>query len=329
MENEMKKYTALTAVLLALILITVVHISCSSDSSSSSGDGSSTPATLDEANVDRTLDYIVQTVPGCSQGTVVTANQAILEAISLTKQQVADKRVRMSPLQNLFQPEAEQTETIDLEGTCGGTMTGELKGDDVTGDISGDISINNFCQGETGSNVVINGKLSFSGNLDPDSGDLTSLSGSSKGITLTVDEAGEQRAYSAAFNASISMSGDTISITVKSFSFADETEGTEIKLQNFTMTVTQGTTQTSVTMSGTINVTDEGSVQFQTVDPLTVSSDGETVGGSIVVQGADNTAMQVTIDNGMLNVIADTDGDGVFETTRCLDCTGVAVDEIL
>jgi hypothetical protein len=323
----MKKYIALAAVLLVLILTTVVHISCSSDSGSSGG--SSTPATLDQAAVDKTVDYIAQTVPGCSQGTVVTANQVILDAVSMMKQQVVDKKIRMSPLSDMFQPETEQTEPIDLEGTCGGTMTGELKGDDVTGDISGDISINDFCLGETGSNVVIDGKLNFSGNLDPDSGDLTSLSGSSKGITLTVDEGGEQRTYSAAFNASISMSGDTISITVKSFTFADETEGTEIKLQNFTMTLNQGTTQTSVTISGTINVTDEGSVEFQTVGPITVSADGETVAGTIVITGADNTAMQVTIDDGMLNVAADTDGDGTFETERYLDCTGVAVDEIL
>ena len=323
----MKKIFTFAAVGVLVILMSMAHMSCSSDS----GSGSSEPATLDKANVERTLDYIVETVPGCDKGTVVTANQVILDAVSMMKQQVVDKRVMMSPLSETLQPAAEVTEPIELEGTCPGnegTMIGELKGDDVTGDLSGDISFNNFCSGEAGSSVVINGKLSFSGKLDPDSGELTSLKGSSKGITITVDEAGEQRTYSTSFNASLGMSGDTISITVKSFTFADDTEGTEIKLQNFSMTITEGATSTSVTMSGAIDVTDEGSVQFQTVGPLTVSDDGDTVAGTIVITGADNTSMQITIDDGMLNILADTDGDGVLEYEQCLDCTGVAVDDI-
>jgi hypothetical protein len=325
----LKKYLMVTVAGLFVILLVAVHLSCSDDSSSSSS--SSSPATLDETNVDKTLAYVVQTVPGCTQGALVTANQAFLDAVSLLNQQVVDKKVSLVPSSNEFDPAAELTEPINLEGTCGGTITGKLKGDEATGDISGDISFNNFCEGDAGSNVQIDGDLSFSGNIDPEAEDLeiNNLKGSSKGITLTVNEGSEQRVYTASFNASLSISSDSVSITIKNFTFADQTEGTEVKLQNFAMTVTEGASTTTVTISGTIDVTDQGSVTFQTVGPVTVSDDGETISGTIKVSGADNTQILVSIDDGVLTVQADTNGDGTYDYfPDALDCTGVALDDI-
>jgi hypothetical protein len=330
-ELILKKSLTIMVAGVFVILLAMFHLSCSDDSGGGSS-GSSSSATLDGANVDKTLDYIVETIPGCSQqGALVTANQAVLDAVSIMKEQVVEKKVSLVPSSNAFDPAAEVTEPINFQGTCGGSMSGELTGDDATGDISGDISFDNFCQGEIGSSVVIDGDLSFSGNIDLEAEELeiNNLNGSSEGITITVDEGGEQRVYIVSFNASLSMSGDSVSITIKNFAFVDQAEGTEVKLQNFTMTVTEGASSTSLTMSGTIDVTDQGSVTFETVGPITVSNDGQTMTGTIKVSGADNTQILVSIDDGVLTVQADTDGDGTYDYyPDALDCTGVALDDI-
>jgi hypothetical protein len=322
----MKKGFTIFAVGLLVIIISMVHLSCSSDSGGGGGESTSPPATLDESNVDQTVNYVAQAVPGCSKGTVMTANQVLLDAITMMKRQAENKRVQMFSTSNMFQPE----EAIDppIEGICGGTITGDISGNNQTGNLSGDISLNDYCLGEPGSSVVIDGSLSFSGTVNPDTGDLEQLSGSSSGINILVEDAGQSQSYSISFDASISMGGDTINITIDEFTFSDDTEGIEIKLLDFNMTIIEGDTSTSVTMSGTIDVTDEGSVQFQTVGPITISEDGSTMSGTFVATGADNTQIQVTIVDGMFNIQADTDGDGTFDYESCLDCTGVAVGDI-
>jgi hypothetical protein len=326
----MKKILVLMSVLLMLALTQTAFISCSGSSGGGGGDSTSPPATLDKASVDETMDYVVQTVPGCTQGTALTANQVILDVVATMRRQAFEKRVGVaSPLSAAIKPAAEE---VLLEGNCvggGGNVTADISGNDTTGDLSGKISFNDFCQEEAGSSLAVDGGLTFSGNMDPDTGDLTQLSGSSKGITINVDEDGEQRSYFVAFNAALSASGDSISVTVKNFTFSDDTEGTEVHLQNFNLTVTDGETATLATMSGTLDVTDQGSVQFETASPLSISDDGETVAGAIKLNGANNTSMLVSIDNAIITVQADTDGDGTYDyTPDSLDCSGVPVDDI-
>jgi hypothetical protein len=82
-------------------------------------------------------------------------------------------------------------------------------------------------------------------------------------------------------------------------------------------------------MSGTIDVTDQGSVTIQTVEPIVVSDDGETMTGTIMVSGANKTHIEISIADGILTVHADTDGDGTYDyEPDALDCTGVALDDI-
>ena len=328
----MKKFFALMAVGLMMLMAHMAFVSCSGSSGGGGGDGasSSAPATLDASNVDKTVDYIVQNVPGCTQGTMLTANQVILDTVATLKHKASEKNVSVFPsAANAYQPAAEE---ILLEGNCaggGGTVTADISANESSGDISGDISFNDFCQEASGSTLAVDGSLKFSGNVDPDSGDINQLSGSSKGITIDVNENGEQRSYSMSFNAALSMSGDTLSVTVDNFTFADDTKGMTVRLMDFSMAATEGATSTQVVMSGTIDVTDQGSVQFQTDPPLTVSDDGETIAGALVMNGADNTGMVVSIDNGLITVQADTDGDGSYDYfPDTLDCTGVALDDI-
>lgn len=323
----MKKNSFIFMGLFFIGFISIIAFSCGGGDDESQSK-SSTPATLDEENVDNTLDYIVETIPGCTQGGTAGVNQALLSFVSTMKQTMHNQiQLSYAPKQN--QPAAEEQPPIVLEGTCGGTITITITGDETTGEISGSILFEDYCQGvEEEGTVVINGEVVFSGTIDPVTGDITQLSGSSTGITVTVTEGDEESSMTIAFNGTLTIGEETIILNLPSFTFIDQTRGIEISLQDFSVTITQVGTSYEIVVSGTLIVTGQGSVQFTTDGPILITEAGEVTEGSITVIGANNTKMQITfLANGIVAVQADTDGDGTYDYfPEDLDCSELDLD---
>ena len=102
----MKKIIALLGIGLLLVMTQTVFISCSGSSGGGGGgDSAGPPATLDKSTVDETMAYVVQTVPGCTQATVVTSNQVILDTVATITRQASEKKVGIPvPLWNGIEP---------------------------------------------------------------------------------------------------------------------------------------------------------------------------------------------------------------------------------
>ncbi len=333
----MKKIIVFSLACVFSILLTVSYISCGGggggdDDGGGDTGGTSAPATLNQKAVDDTLTYIANTIPGCTQGMVITANKALLKAVPIIKSKFSEKVVK-SLGSNRVHPTEATDEIIDLEGTCldaPGSISGTVTSDDDTGDLSGDLVIDEFCQDVDGDTVEIDGDLTFDGNIDPDTADITQFSASSSGIAIVITEDGvTSGSVSLSFSASLSAVGNTTTVAIDSFSFTDAIEGTEVNLDNFSMTLTEGESTSQVELSGTIDVLGEGSVQFATDGPLTLSDDGESVSGTMLLTGADGTQIVVTILDGAVEIAADTDGDGEADYfPDDLDCSELSLDDV-
>ena len=167
------RYICLTGVI-ALGLMTIV---ATGGGGGGGGDGAVTPTEqttdqviLTEENVDESLEFVAENVPGCSFGSSVAGTQAVLGSVADLTQKVSNQ-VKLSSISRPVRARDVETETIEFEGSCDpnpGMLTVTLSGDEDTGDLSGDVSFEDFCLEIEESESKINGYFEFSGKIDTD-----------------------------------------------------------------------------------------------------------------------------------------------------------------
>lgn len=327
-------YFCLTGVI-ALGLMTIV---ATGGGGGGGGDGAVTPteqttdqATLSEENVNDSLEFVAENVPGCSFGSSVAGTQAVLGSVADLTQKVSNQ-VKFSSVSRPIRARDVETETIEFEGSCDpnpGMLTVTLSGDEDTGDLSGDVSFEDFCLEIEESESKINGYFEFSGKIDTETDELNQLSASTGPEGITLQEDGDTYTIGLQ-NGNMTIEEDTITATVESFYVKEVSGGetTEYRVENLYFQATEGDTETQIIASGQFIHPHEGTVDFTTLGPVTVSDEGEIVSGQVQISGAGSTQVLLSTSGGnVFEVRADTNGDGTFDyTSENLDCSEFDLD---
>ena len=202
-------------------------------------------------------------------------------------------------------------ETID--GECGGYASGTISVDNQTGSFSGSLTFVAYCE----SDVLINGSATFSGTIDLDSDEFSS-------ITIEFDYLeGDDASGSYVFDGTIQMSvqSSVIIITINMY-LADGTDDYVFWLNNYQMELEDHSTYSTMTISGDFYFPDYGYASLTTEEELVIDNDtGTPSSGVLIVTGENGSAGGPTrarltcYSAGQFQVEADTDGDGVYDWT--------------
>ena len=332
----MKKFSHLSLMTLLLALLVISPISCGgggdgddNGGGGGGGGGTTTQLTLIEENVDDTLSYIAEIVPGCSMPTAVAETRGVVGSVARVTKKVMDY-AQFSNISKAVRTTA-QIEPIDpIQGSCGGEIRIEIFENETTGEFEGDVYIDNFCMeiddGEGGViQTIINGPICFWGNDDPDTGELIELNAQTDGITV---QEGADSYTIVLEGLKVTIDGDVANLTVDLLSVQGTVEGEAvgITLENFSLQVTEGGTTTQVETGGHLTVLGEGYVDF--IVSLTISDEGDIISGQLEITGANGTKVVVTfVGNNSFSVEADTTGDGDLNyNPGTLDCSEFDLD---
>lgn len=319
----MKQIGHISVLVLLVAFLSISPISCGGGGG---GDGEEAPTmTLNEENVNDFVTFVRETIPGCDSKSSVTPTKSVVDSVAAATKEL-DARLELFPVLGSVRAAVGQVET-EQTGTCGGTLVVNVSADDVTGVFSGNLDLNDFCQNIDKATSVYDGSVTFSGKTDVGTDELAELSASSDGITVTVDKGGEKESFTVGFDITMSISGSITTISAPRLSFKDGTDKPYM-VQNLTITVTEAGRTSQVEFSGRHIDPDEGSVDFRTLEPLTVSDDGKVLSGRIEFAGAGDTRVVITIsEDNVFQVDADTNGDNNLNyTADILDCSEFDMD---
>ncbi|MFV9689575.1 MAG: hypothetical protein ACNY01_01225 [Desulfobacteria bacterium] len=327
----MKQIGHISVLVLLVAFLSISPISCGGGGG---GDGEEAPTmtleeaptmTLNEENVNDFVTFVRETIPGCDSKSSVTPTKSVVDSVAAATKEL-DARLELFPVLGSVRAAVGQVET-EQTGTCGGTLVVNVSADDVTGVFSGNLDLNDFCQNIDKATSVYDGSVTFSGKTDVGTDELAELSASSDGITVTVDEGGEKESFTVGFDITMSISGSITTISTPRLSFKDGTDKPYM-VQNLTITVTEAGRTSQVEFSGRHIDPDEGSVDFRTLEPLTISDDGKVLSGQIEFAGAGDTRVVITIsEDNVFQVDADTNGDNNLNyTADILDCSEFDMD---
>lgn len=200
---------------------------------------------------------------------------------------------------------ATQTETDTFSGSCGGSAQYTISVDDVTGDFSGTFSFSNYC--EEGDSI--NGSVSMSGNIDPNTfvfGAMTMTFSN-----LTISSGSDSFTIDGSITADSSAEPIVVTINIK---MKDNTTGKTFWAENYTATITTTINGEEIEISGRFYHSDHGYVDLTTPTPMFIANADEwPSSGVVIATGANNSKVKLTaISNTTYNY--EVDADGVYET---------------
>jgi YVTN family beta-propeller protein len=203
------------------------------------------------------------------------------------------------------------TETDTVNGECGGSASYTISVDDQTGQFSGNFTYSSYCSLD----VVISGSVSFSGQVNINTGDIESFSFSFSNLTVTSDGDSLTLDGDVSFEITGSQATITIDMLVK-----DNTTAKVYWLSDWTMTFTEEADHVVFQMSGHYYDPDHGYVIISTPVPFVVyyGEDGPREGqlvitGNTGIAGGSTMARLTALSPTTFQVEADTDGDGVYD----------------
>ncbi len=206
---------------------------------------------------------------------------------------------------------AVQSESDRILGDCGGYADFTINYDDVTGEFDGTMSFHGFCS----DNVFISGSTTFSGNIDPGTGLLT-------GFTFTFNElTSSSGSDSFTLDGRLTLNATTSSsILIMNLLLKDNGSGKVYRLEDYSMVVTDGTTYTSIEISGRFYEPDYGYVDISTSVPLRILNTDDwpsygvmVLAGRTGIAGGSTKAKLTALSSTQYRVEADTDGDGSYD----------------
>jgi len=200
------------------------------------------------------------------------------------------------------------TETDSFPGECGGTASFSISVDDVSGDFSGSFTFSSYC--ELGD--VMNGNLSFSGNININTlafgtmtMTMTSLTVSTGNDSFTVDG-------SMSFNPSNSPLAITMDMKLK-----DNSTEQIFWTENFSLTIVEAFTYEDLSMAGRFYHPDHGYVDITTPTPFHYTGTNEfPYPGVMIATGANGSTTTLTsLSITSYQIDIDEDGDSVIDQT--------------
>ena len=315
-----KIWTAITVFLILSVPIIVTGYGCSSGGGGGGGvssgityKGLTSPAIIDENNA---VDIAGSSLIGGEIG----SNLDVLKSVSETSETGKIPRVpdiascfenvihgiESSTQKNVSNLHAIQSESDTVTGSCGGSVSISLSADDQTGNFNGALDFNHYC--EEGSTV--NGKMSISGNIDVNMGNMNYLE-----MTFTnINILSGQESISMSGNIDFNLQSSTMLMTM-SFVFKDNNLDKTFKYKDFVYEYTTGAGFTDVALTGRYYNPDYGYVDISTESPLRIyDTDIWPSSGIVTATGDAGTKARLTvIDSSSFFVEADTDGDGLYD----------------
>lgn len=213
--------------------------------------------------------------------------------------------------------------------TNGGSVTISVATSGTSIPTAGDslqITASNCTEGTGADAIIMNGTIAInilSGSYDSESTVYP------KNLTMrivaqgfSVNSGGETEAFSGDVTIGITEdSATSASLTITATALTSNLGGSHsLTLKNYTLSATETSSGTTVTMSATVETTNSslGSGRFSytvaTVTPLTVSSTGVITGGSIKVTGSGSSLLLSVTSSDSFFLDVDANGDSAYET---------------
>jgi hypothetical protein len=318
-----------------------------SGDSGDSGNGGDTTGDIDAAKVDQMMQMINDLGIGCTiagDASALTSARYCLNALSL---EVVDKikQVQSSRQSNIVSALAVPL-SYEFSGNCVESpqgaliVIGQLELEDPPNATRGTAEFDNYCLvGEDGSEVVITGSAAFDGQIGIEffseeikinSADLNISPVPSSPIVVTSADSsatvsnftGLKVDYSRASDDSetFDLSWDLLDIEVQKDGEAPQSA----RLENFSIDLDKAADNSATLSVNGASTAADGSLDIRTLTPFVLDTNGNLSDGLLQIDGADNSAVQITPEgNGYrLDVLADTDGDGEFDDySAVLDCS--------
>jgi len=210
------------------------------------------------------------------------------------------------PAGGSFHSQALQTVNDTIPGSCGGTIAFNLTVDDLTNKFDGTLTETNYCS----YGAVGNGTVTFSGSYDLILNEIAQMTISTSSFAYT--SGSDSFIFSGTMTATFRSSTGTI---VMNFLVRDNATSKVYKLENFTISATDGVSFIDVSMSGRFFEPDYGYVDISTLTPFRISGTNLWPSSGIVVLTGKNSGAKLTTASTVLYQIdVDTDGDGAYET---------------
>ena len=331
--------------MVSILLAAAWILSCGGGS-----DGDSPPAppsgptnTIDTATIDDIMKKVNDLGIGCTTDGGAARYSAAINTLETLTRETANKIAGTYKARRTdgISTAVVSMDPIIIDSTCPGS-TGQLQIDitynDETYAFNGTLAFTDFCLDVDGiGDVDVAGGATFSGQLGFDSSDELNS------ITLNASTTSPIVATATDLSVSVSLVG-------LAFSFNEQPDGSvavSLCWTSLDVDITDGTDSesiesdnvcisVSVTSAGAITVNisgtfsnDEGSLAVSTPTPITLDAGGNITGGVLQIDGANNTAVQITYAGSgyALDVQADTDGDGEYDDyDEEMDCTELGND---
>lgn len=207
-----------------------------------------------------------------------------------------DVELNMSPLSSII------TESNNLEGSCGGSLSYTLTFDRISGKFSGDVLFADYCDDG----------VEISGDTDVD-GTFEAASGAFATAAFSFDNLSDD-AHTLDGEISLDLSDTPIVADFAVYSKENQT-GKVYWLKNYSLNLFEYYNRVEIEIFGTFYHPDNGYVTVTTSEPFLVfAEDDWPSSGQLVIQGDGATRAQlIAIDQLQYRIEADTDGDRVFD----------------
>jgi hypothetical protein len=202
---------------------------------------------------------------------------------------------------------AVQSGKFEIDGSCGGNMSAEASVDDTAGTYSAKIKLDHFCNG----GVTLHGKMSMEGSFDPEGDTFFSLFFS---FNLTFQSSEE----SFALNGDLDIDYEDDLAAMVMNVLLEDASGKTFRIDNYTWTVIDYGTYSTVDISGRFYHPDHGYVDIVTTEVFVINQGQDSASsGVLVVTGKDNTKARLTVlsTNSFLVEMDIGDGNGYVPVT--------------
>lgn len=322
-EVMMKTYTRFLKIVSLgfAVLFSLFLMSCGSDSDSSSSikySGIETQATIDDTNAEDLSRGAYEngefgsTLSEMSPAAMATAlpGSPPISPRLLTFVQTLETIVNeiVLPVESSAPSyRAVQSGKFEIDGSCGGNMSLEASVDDIAGTYTAKIKLDHFCNG----GVTLNGKMSMEGSFDPGGATFFSLFFS---FNLTFQS--NEESFALKGDLDIDYEDDQAAMVMNVL--MEDAGGKAFRIDNYTWTVIDYGTYSTVDISGRFYHPDHGYVDIVTTEVFVINQGQDSASsGILVVTGKDNTKARLTVlsTNSYLVEVDIGDGNGYVPVT--------------
>jgi hypothetical protein len=197
-------------------------------------------------------------------------------------------------------------ETGSVSGDCGGIASYNIDINQSTGDFSGSMNFNGFCS----DGVTISGNTSFSGKVNVNTGEPMHFSFHFDALSCSCDSDSVTLLGDIAFNFTSNPVTTTMNMLLK-----ENNSGKVYKVENYNMSITEGSNYVDVVITGRYYDPDHGYVNISTPSPLRIyDTNNWPSQGNLVCTGDNGTKARLeALSNSQYKVECDTNGDGSYD----------------